>query len=315
MISKLQGKVLVTGGTGFVGKALMHSLLQNECGIVAVSRRPMPRCESSHQRVQWVTWDQVSAPLLSEVSAIVHLATCYGRQEPPSEVYLSNVVLPLDLACKGAAAGVGLFINTSSYFFRADDNYPYLPDYRASKRAFSAALKRLGAATAQLKVVEMQLEHPYGPDDPADRFCAQVFDSFLQNKACLDCTAGEQVRDFIHVADVADAYLAVLLQAHVLEKWRHFELGTGQAHSLRGFIETVQRISGRATQPNFGVLPYRPHEIMWSVANNGPLKDLGWHPRFTLEQGVQDVLMRRPLALGNRADALADALQIEAPGS
>jgi nucleoside-diphosphate-sugar epimerase len=293
MMVSNQGKVLVTGATGFVGSLLVSRLLQSGREVVAVSRKQDRALDKRSPNLEWVSWEQINPIMLADVSAIIHLATCYGRSEPPADVYRANVVAPLELAYAGATAGVRVFVNTGSYFAKAGENYPYLPDYRASKRLFSEALQRLGQTTPGLRVVEMQLEHPYGPDDPADRFCAQVFDAFIQAKATLECTAGEQVRDFIHVDDVVEAYLVVLEQTGLLDAWQRFEVGTGEAHTLRSFIESVQRLSGRATQPNFGALAYRPHEIMSSVANNASLRSLGWQPRYPMMQGIAHVLRHR----------------------
>jgi nucleoside-diphosphate-sugar epimerase len=114
---------------------------------------------------------------------------------------------------------------------------------------------------------------------------------------CLDSTGeialtpGEQRKDFVYVGDVVAAVLTVLEGLDRLPPGpTDLECGTGEAVSIRGFVETVHRLTASRATLRFGALPYRENEIMLSQANPGDLRALGWEPRTTLEAGLRAIL-------------------------
>jgi len=104
-------------------------------------------------------------------------------------------------------------------------------------------------------------------------------------------TLGEQRKDFVYVGDVAAAFLAVLdnlgkLPAGAVD----LECGTGQAVSIRAFVETIHRLTGSRAALRFGALPYRDGEIMLSQADPTALRALGWEARVSLANGLRATL-------------------------
>lgn len=285
--------VIVTGGTGFVGTNLVDLLLREGYAVVGITRQPEVVRDARRGVVDWMRWEAITVESFRKAVAVIHLATCYGKTERAAEVFDANLVQPLRLFSQAAEAGVRIFINTDSYFSRAPESYPYLQDYRASKKYFSETARRLVAGHAGACFIDAQLEHPYGPYEPAGKFCAQVFDAFLRGDESFPCTEGLQERDFVHVDDVASAYLALLRGSDHLTGYRRVDVGTGSASTLRSFIEKVRELSGGWTTPCFGALPYREHEIMRSVADVSFLASLGWTPAFNLTAGLRDCLRRR----------------------
>jgi nucleoside-diphosphate-sugar epimerase len=76
-------------------------------------------------------------------------------------------------------------------------------------------------------------------------------------------TAGEQVRDFIPVELVADAFIAALSRSDLKPGEPQVEnLGTGKPQTLRAFAEHWWKIWGAKGALRFGTLPYRPNEVM-----------------------------------------------------
>jgi hypothetical protein len=57
-------------------------------------------------------------------------------------------------------------------------------------------------------------------------------------------------------------------------------------------VETVHELTNSQTQLNFGVLPYRESEIMYSQANIQPLNKIGWFPQWTSDSsGISKVIL------------------------
>lgn len=285
-------RAIVTGATGFVGGALLKQLCSAGWQVLGVTR-DAGAARARYPHVEWIQWCHVGESDCRDASALLHLATEYGHSGNPADVYAANVVQPLRLLATSARAGVELVINTDTYFSRAPSDYPYLPDYRLSKQVFSDAARRLLSNISGARLVDTVLEHPYGPFEPKGKFCAAVMDAFLRGDQTFEMTPGHQKRDFVHVEDVAAAYIALLNHPERLATWQRIGVGTGVATSVRDFVEMVELVSGARTRPLFGALPYRPQEIMESTADVSMLHALGWQPRFALREGIADCLARR----------------------
>jgi UDP-glucose-4-epimerase GalE len=90
---------------------------------------------------------------------------------------------------------------------------------------------------------------------------------------------GTCLRDYIHVADLADAHLRALEAMVETDKSAAYNLGTGHPHSVREVIEAVQRITGRSVPWTLG--PRRPGDpaVLYASARKAQT-ELRWTPRF-----------------------------------
>ena len=94
-----------------------------------------------------------------------------------------------------------------------------------------------------------------------------------------DTPDGTAIRDYIHVTDLGDAHLSAL--GHLLQGGENiaFNLGTGQGHSVREVIESVERVSGRKVPRKEG--PRRLGDPPSLVADARRASEvLGWHPQL-----------------------------------
>jgi nucleoside-diphosphate-sugar epimerase len=232
------------------------------------------------------------------VDAVVHTATCYGRQnEPASTILESNVSFPLRLVETCIKYKVKNFINTDTFFSSNLSPDANLAGYSASKRQF-VEWSRIAFAGSPVVFANVRIEHLYGPGDHEFKFVSWVVRECLNNVKQLNLTSGMQQRDFIYVDDAVSAFCCLLDSMNVMATGYHqLGLGTGTVKSIRSFIEAVHNISGSTTTLNFGTLPYREHEQMLSVADNSYLISLGWKPRTDLKEGIYKTIfdMRKNL--------------------
>jgi nucleoside-diphosphate-sugar epimerase len=100
-------------------------------------------------------------------------------------------------------------------------------------------------------------------------------------------TAGEQLWDYLHVEDAARAFIAVAeFQAEGV-----FNLGSGEAHSLRDTIEQICELINPNAKLGFGKMPYRPDQVMRLQADIRLLNDTTtWKPSITIEDGLRDTV-------------------------
>ena len=286
-------KLIVTGATGFLGGHLVHRLLAEGHTVGAIVR-PTSRVEKVRAIRNLHIFNAAdtasSFTSLGPIDAVIHTATCYGRNnEPVSDILAANVNFPLAILEQATAAGVPLFINSDTFFSRPGMLSNYLVAYSLTKRHF-AELGKACAAKGGIHFVNMRFEHLYGEGDDASKFVMSLIDQCIRGVSEIRLTPGEQQRDFIHVDDAVAAFMTILDQDDALPDFIECEVGSGTSISLREFCMRVHQLSGERGRLMFGALPYMEGEIMASKANVEVLKGFGWSPAVDLDVGLSRLI-------------------------
>jgi CDP-paratose synthetase len=288
-------KVLITGVTGFLGSHLARFLISNGHSVIGLKRRSSSKAKinSISHGLELLDVEDGYEFLSSDIDAIIHTATCYGNKgESISDILAANVIFPLALLEQAQLKGIRIFLNASTFFSKADENYGYLSTYIKSKNIFHEFAKNFCAAN-DLKLANLNIEHMYGPGDSDSKFIESIAKQLVENKKLIDFTTGEQVRDFIHVDDVVSAFEKILLYVNnnSEKKYFNFEVGTGIGTSVKNFVIAMHAISGSESMLNFGSLPYRKNEIMYSQANINELLATGWKSQISINDGINSVFV------------------------
>ncbi|MEN9722757.1 MAG: hypothetical protein RJB38_743 [Pseudomonadota bacterium] len=279
-------RILLTGGTGFLGSRICDNLLAHGYSVVVLKRSfsVTSRLVRFLDKVDFFDLDR--APIESafldfgRIDAIVHCATDYGRKQVDvAQMVESNLMLPLKLLQIGARNGVRAFINSDTYLDKG------VNEYSLSKKQFLDWLK---VYSDRMNCRSMRLEHFYGPGDDPSKFVSWIIDQFRRGVSEIPLTPGMQKRDFIYIDDVVDAYRVVLEQALIGSKgFLEYDVGSGVSIELRELVKSIQKLfPGVSSEPKFGAIPYRPNEVMESRIDIRPLAELGWGPRISLEDGL-----------------------------
>lgn len=284
-------RILLTGATGYLGSQLAIRLLAEGHQVSALKRSQssLNRLHGHKAAISFYDLDQDNWARIWHdppvVDVVIHTATCYGRNgESLDQLLIANVLFPLRLLKQAAAAGVKRFVNTDTCLA------PAVSPYALSKRHF-LEWARLVKPQEHLCFVNAVLEHFYGPDDDETKFTSQLLRQCLTHVPEIPLSSGEQRRDFIHVADVVSALLRLALEPQPPEtRWKPYSVGSGQAVSIREFAQLVHRLTGSRSRLNFGALPLRENECMFSQANPAELRRLGWEPQFDLQTGLQNTI-------------------------
>lgn len=283
--------ILITGINGFLGSHLAKTLA-SEYKIIGMeySLDNLFRVKACGFKIYSSETDLERIFTENKIFTIIHAATVYRRDNTVSidKLIKTNILLPTNLYELADKHNCKLFINTDTFFNDPESNYNYLPDYTLSKKHVLEWLKLI---TNRCKLVNMKLFHMYGSDDASNKFIPQIISSLKNNLPFLDVTPGEQTRDFIYIDDVVSAYQVVIrkyLQLH--GTYHSFQVATNNSVSIKELILHLKVITGSSTILNFGAIPYRENELMKSKADNSTLCALGWKPKYTIKEGLQEII-------------------------
>lgn len=284
-------RVLLTGATGFLGSHLLEALLKHDYKVVILKRSTSDTWRIAHllKQVKSYDVDTQSLEIAFEdqgIDCVIHTACNYGRKgEPISQIVESNLMFGLRIL------DVCLKFNTDTFFNTDTLLQKHLNVYTISKNQFIEWLKHY---SDKIQVVNLKLEHMYGPKDDTTKFVPWVVSQLRQNVPEIKLTKGEQQRDFIYIDDVVSAYLTVLHHSPSLARFSEFDVGTGKLVTVKAFLEQLKqsyeaKFGVTATKLAFGEVPYREGEMMSVEVNNKTLVQLGWKPETNLQQGLRNI--------------------------
>ncbi len=282
-------KILITGGTGFIGSHLIKSL--NPSNIILLKRTTSDtfRIAELLPKIRFYNIDEISLKQVFEennILGIIHLATDYGKTKINLQSMLeANICLPNKLLDFGVKSGVSFFINTHTF---ANNRYSL---YSAMKHSFLDIARYYAYNNYDLKFVNMKLEYVYGPMDDDSKFIPFIFKNMLSGRS-INATKCEQRRDFIFIDDVISAYRKVLDKIDDFNSgFTEFEIGLGNSISIKDFVSIIERAWGKSANINYGKIPYNKNEIFESHSENTCTSNLlSWEPQFDYSSGIKEMI-------------------------
>ena len=276
--------LLITGINGYLGSNLAKSLSEDFKIIgLEYSLNNLNRIDGYNFKVYAVD-NGVPNELFAEnnIDTIIHTATFYGRQnEAVKTIANANLFIPFNLLDKAIENGCSTFINTDTVLDR------FVSTYALTKNQFR---EWLYLRRNEIKIINMQLEHFYGPGAPNTNFITAMIKRLKQNEPIINLTKGEQLRDFIYIEDVIAAYQTILNKQPFPDTYSEFQVSTQKLISIKELLQNLNEITGSRSQLNFGVIPYRENELMNSRTDNSDLIKLGWKPETSIIKGIKKTI-------------------------
>ncbi|MDQ2790196.1 MAG: NAD-dependent epimerase/dehydratase family protein [Actinomycetota bacterium] len=291
------GRVVITGGAGFVGRAAVAAFACRGNPVTVVDRSPYPD-PAVHSVVGDLSDPGLIAEVLhgGEVAGVVHLAAITSvlrSVEYPVAVYQENVAVTQDLLESCRQAGIERFIMASTNAVVGDVGYatmhegvplrPLTP-YGATKAA--AEMLLCGYAGAyRMATCALRFTNIYGPGmGGKDSFVPRMMRAALAGKGVEIYGDGLQRRDLVHVDDVVTALQSA---------WdRHFTgtaiVGSGQSVTVLELLDAVRTVTGCPLPAEH--VAAKPGEMPAVIVDISRARDqLGYQPSVSLVDGLTTV--------------------------
>lgn len=295
-------KILVTGGSGFIGRHVLPFLIEQGYEVHAISTRIIQSPEAIDSRIIWHQGNlfelKRTEGIVSEVMP-THLIHFAWFTEPnkywTSDHNLKWVTASLSLIQSAVKNGTERIVIAGScaeynwdYGFCSEEITPFQPKtlYGVCKNAFRSMVESFAGQQQGVSTAWGIIFFLYGPHEHPSRFVSSTIRSILRSEPAK-CSHGEQIRDFMHVQDVASAFVA-LLETHVQGV---VNIGTGIPISIKEVAKKIATLLGREDLLDIGGLKTNPQDPPMLVADNRRLiSEIGWTPHYNIDSGLKQTI-------------------------
>ena len=300
-------RVLVTGGSGFIGARLTRRLVEAGADVHVLSSAvsavyPVRLVDLRGQitvhggnLADRSAMDAVAVAaqprFVFHLGAYTHVLKSWSRVD---ECVQTNIQGTLNLlqALDGNFERF-VFTSTSEVYgpvgvpFREDTTVDPASPYSVSKYA-AERYCRMFVEGKGWPIVIVRPFNAYGPGQTPDRVIPEIIVRSLRGER-LKMTEGRQTREFNYVDDLATGFMALATAEGV--DGDVFNLGSGREVSMRELATTITELLGRPVEPEFGALPDRPNEIWRMVSDSSKASErLGWDGGRSLRDGLTETI-------------------------
>ncbi|WP_187829348.1 NAD(P)-dependent oxidoreductase [Labrys sp. KNU-23] len=290
-------RVLVTGGTGFIGRWAAASLAAAGHEVFVVSRKlaTMQGCKIIVADLLDPSMAEV-ALTISKPEVVLHLAwdVEHGKFWD-AEANLRWTVATIQLVSAAHRAGVRRIVcagtcmeyDLSSGHACSEVETSIRPStlYAVSKDAARRIIEEL-AATRGIEFAWGRLFFLFGPNEHPNRLVSSIVTNLLARRPVL-MSSGVQVRDFTNVRDAGEA-LATLAVSKVNGA---VNIASGEALRIKELAEEIRAVAGGVGELRFGALPDRPNEPPVIVADVTRLRnEVGYRPIGTMRDRLSETI-------------------------
>jgi dTDP-glucose 4,6-dehydratase len=318
--------ILVTGGAGFIGSNLVHTLVQQRPGVRIVVVDKMTYAGNRQNLEPWLSggqcslveadiadadamqtvWDTWKPGGVYHLAAESHVDRSISGPRPFIESNITGTFVLLECARRawlapGATAGRFLHVSTDEVFgslgetgaFTEETPYDPSSPYSASKAA-SDHLVRAWHRTFGLDVVLTNCSNNYGPRQYPEKLIPVIIRNIVERKPLPVYGDGTNVRDWLFVTDHCEALTTVFDKG---ESGRSYNVGGNNEWSNINLVRLLcdmvddERGLPRSSQSLISFVTDRPgHDHRYAIDPTRIRTELGWQPRHTFEDAIRQTV-------------------------
>ncbi|WP_167449176.1 NAD-dependent epimerase/dehydratase family protein [Mesorhizobium hawassense] len=295
-------RVVVTGGSGFVGASLVRRLLSMDWQVGLLLRPGFAtwRVPDRQKRLSTHVVDLTDASSVETLLRrlrpryVFHLAAhgAYSWQTDAARIANTNLEATRTLALASLNANVEAFVHTGSSLeygrkrHAPSEDEPTEPEgaYAISKAAATAFCRDL-ARQSGVRMPTLRLYSVYGPWEEPRRLVPSLYLHAMAGK-WPPLANPDTARDFVWIEDVIDALILVATRP-LADPGAIFNIGTGRQTTLGEIVELVGKTTGCEAEPHWQSMPDRDWDTdIWRAETRHAATELGWIAQTTLRTGL-----------------------------
>ena len=294
---KTKKKILIVGGTGFIGYHLAKKCLKKNWQVTSISSR-YPKKIRFLKKVKYIRVDITNKKLLIKnikdtFDYVVNLGG-YVDHSNKKKTFKSHFE-----GCKNLTQ---IFLNKKiSSFIQIGSSLEYGKSKSPQKENIKCNLKSIRSTYGKAKLLSsnyvinlfkkkkfpstvIRFYLVYGPKQDINRFIPTIINGCVKNKK-FPTSDGNQLRDFLYIDDAIEAIIMCL--ENKKSRGQILNIGSGKPKIIKRVIETVKRIS-KGGHPQYGMFKLRKFDIPELYPNISKVKNkIKWKPKIILKRGLE----------------------------
>lgn len=292
-------RAVVTGATGFVGKWLVDTLLEQgeEVMVLVRNTEAIPCSWKEKVLVVNATLDQIIDLCGMELpwkdaDIFFHLAWAgtSGTERANTQLQLANVQHTCDAVRLAAKLGCERFANAGSImeyeamkYIPKDGALPGMGCIYSVAKLTADYMAKVVATQEKITYVNLIMSNIYGVGEKSARFVNTIMRKMLMNEE-IPLTEGKQLYDFIYVED---AVAAMILAAKKGDANSSYYIGNVCQRPLKDFVQEMHAVLKSNAKLMFGAIPFGGVQLEYNEFDTSSLRKLGFEPRISFAEGVK----------------------------
>jgi dTDP-glucose 4,6-dehydratase len=292
----MKKRILITGVTGFIGRALAEKLRANGYDVIGLS------LDNRDIGFDYFNIDVVDSSALKKVTkkvdAVVHLAAPTSHKEitdNPDIALKTNLIGTYNMLgfFESSTAKTFIYASTGKVYGRitqlpCKEEHPLDPQNMLGKfKRITEELIRAFACGSQKNFVILRIFNVYGPGQKEGFVIPDILSKIGKKIVLGDINSK---RDYLYIDDLLDAFIAVIKAD--TEGLQVFNVGTSKSYSAKELVKILSKLTGKKLEIEIDKSRLRKDEFRDEYADISKLKALGWYPKIGIEEGLKCTLQK-----------------------
>ena len=295
---KKNKKILIVGGTGFIGYYVAKKAISKKYLVNSISTRK-PKKIRYIKSVKYLLCDISKKNHLNKIiknkdyDFVVNLGGHVNHRDK-EKIHKSHFIGCKNLAEVFSSKKIKSFIQLGSGAEYGNVKSPIKENSKCRPGAYYGSSKLKATKFLQnlykrknFPVTILRLFQTYGPKQDSNRVIPISINKCIKNQF-FPCSDGKQLRDFVHVNDLVNAIFKVFNNSNT--RGQIINIGTGKPIKIKKLITTISKMI-KGGYPEFGKIALRRDETEKNFPNITKAKKiLNWLPKISLKRGLKQTI-------------------------
>jgi len=295
----MKKKIVISGGNSFIGKNVIKLIDRDRYDITVLTRKT-DKSKNDFEDIKYIEADMEDYKNIDQMIKSCHIYLPFAwegtkREERNDEIkneksyhcILKSIELLLTKCGCEKVILPGTFSEYKNDHVPLDEKTPCessLAYGRYKNELYKAAYKLCEREKAAL--IEIRLFSVFGTGDSEEKMLDNMLMKMIRNED-ISLTPGEQIWDFVHVKDVAAAFLYFMEND---AKMGCYNVATNDHRTLRSYLDEVKDITRSKSKLNYGEIPYENGEVPHVICRTDKiLNETNWRPVIEFQDGVREM--------------------------